>query len=93
MKHLPPQNDPKNKKLAAQKALESANTKKALPRALHILGTDSDEPSERFPQLVGLLHGWGELFGFTEGRCDLYLALGKDLGVIDRMIELLYQRA
>lgn len=79
--------------VAAQKALESANTTKPLPRPLHILDTDSGEPTEQFPQLVSLIHGWGELFGFTDGHCDLYLALGKDLEALDRMIEFLYRDA
>jgi len=72
--------------VAAQKALEFANTTTPLPRPLHILDTDSDEPSQRFPQLLGLLHGWGELFGFADGQCDLYLPLGKDLEALDRRI-------
>jgi hypothetical protein len=78
--------------VAARMALESAHARRPLPRPLYILDTDSPEPSEQFPQLMGLLHGWGEVFGFIDGHCDLYLALGKDLTMFERMIGFLYRR-
>jgi hypothetical protein len=77
---------------AARMALESAHAGRPLPRPLYILDTDSPEPSEQFPQLMGLLHGWGEVFGFIDGHCDLYLTLGKDLTMLERMIGFLYGR-
>ena len=77
--------------VAAKNALEAANLRNPLPRPLHILDTDSSEPSRLFPQLVGLLHGWGELFGFIDGRCDIFLELGKDIEALESRIEFLYR--
>ena len=77
--------------VAARMALESAHARRPLPRPLCLLDNDSPGPSEHFPQLLGLLHGWGEVFGFIDGQCDLYLALGKDPTVTERMIEFLYR--
>jgi len=45
---------------------------------------------KQFPQLVGLLHGWGEIFGFDGGKCDLYLQLGRNSDSLDQQIKCLY---
>lgn len=76
---------------AAREALETAHKTRPLPRPLKILDGESAEPSQHFPHLTGLLHGWGELFGFREGKCDFYQTLGKNLESLPRAIEQLYE--
>jgi hypothetical protein len=75
----------------AQNALMNAHAKNPLPRSLHIIDNDLPDCGKLFPQLIGLLHGWGEIFGFHGGKCDLYLQLGRNTDSLDRKIEFLYK--
>jgi len=72
---------------AAKKALLDAHSVKPLPRPIHCLDIDSDEPGQLFPHLVGLISGAGELFSFNNDACDFYMELGSRLSAIQRHIE------
>ena len=76
--------------VAAEKAMVAANAARALPRPLFFLESDSREVDERFPHLMGLLTGKGELFGFSDGNCDLFFQLGDNLDAMSKKIETLY---
>ena len=77
----------------ASEVLFEAQTKRAFPRQLHIIDNDSAQSGECFPHLGGFLHGWGEIFGFSDGACDLYLRLGKDADYLAGGIKFLYDSA
>lgn len=77
--------------VVAMKKLEAAHASKPFPRPLYIVDGDSSEPMERFPHLAGTLSGQGELLGFVEGACDLYMHLGEDLTSLSRVIDFLYR--
>ena len=77
--------------VASRKALEAANLLRPLPRPLQIIDGDSDEVTRLFPHLIGLFHGWGELLGFSSGRCDQFSSLGRSLETLQSSIDHLYE--
>ena len=64
---------------------------RTLPIPVRFLNTDSAEVDAAFPQLRPFLHGWGEIFAFRGGRCDLFLAPGRHPFSISEVIDSLFK--
>jgi hypothetical protein len=64
---------------------------RTLPMPVRFLSTDSAEVDATFPQLRPFLHGWGEIFVFRGGRCDLFLAPGRHPSSISKVIDCLFK--
>ncbi len=63
---------------------------RTLPIPVRFLSTDSADVDATFPQLRPFLHGWGEIFSFRGGRCDLFLAPGRHQSSIPLVIDSLF---
>lgn len=72
-------------------ALRRALETRTLPMPVRFLNTDSAEVDATFPQLRPFLHGWGEIFGIRDGRCDLFLAPGRYPSAISQSIDSIFR--
>ena len=64
---------------------------RGLPIPVEFLNTDSPEIDARLPQMRAFLHGWGEIFGFRGGRCDLFIAPGRHPSTISQTVDYLFK--
>ena len=72
-------------------AFRSQLATRSMPLPVSFLSTDSTDIDTTFPQLRPFLHGWGEVFGFVGGRCDLFFAPGQHTPTITEYIDAIYQ--
>ena len=77
--------------LMVQTAMRQELDSRSLPLPVRYMSTDSTDIDLRFPQLRPFLHGWGEIFGFRGGRCDLFFAPGPHPSTISQTIDYLFK--
>jgi hypothetical protein len=69
-----------------------ALTQRDISIPVHFIETDSPEVDATFPQMRPFLHGWGELLGFRDGRCDTFFAFRQGLEPLNSTIDYLFKR-
>lgn len=75
----------------ARHELVATHAEKPLPRPLSLVDSKSRDAKLLFPHLACLCDGWGELIGFKDGKCDLFMQLGEDLSMLEQILDYLYR--